>query len=72
MNTASPLAFRAFRGQGGFPKAGWLPVEGSQRRDREALEAPKGVAKTPICGVALLAKGYGLTSGFPAARSPSA
>jgi len=59
MNTASPLAFRAFRGQGGFPKAGWLPVEGSQRRDREALEAPKGAAKTPICGVAYMDVGKG-------------
>ena len=54
-----PLASRAFRGQGGFPKAGWLPVEGSQHRDREALEAPQGAAKTPIRGVALLAKDYG-------------
>ena len=59
INTESPLASRAFRDQGGFPKAGWLPVEGSQHRDREALEAPQGAAKTPIRGVALLAKGYG-------------
>src|SRR5690606_14861047 len=45
--------------QGGSLKAGWLPVKKSQRRDRVALQAPKGVAKTPIRYVALLAKGYG-------------
>ncbi|MCP8900989.1 hypothetical protein [Gilvimarinus xylanilyticus] len=39
--------------------SGWLPAEYSQHRDREALKAPKGAAKTPIRCVAYMDVGKG-------------
>ncbi len=43
-NCLRPLAFRLVRNQGAALKAGWLPVEKSQRWMRTSLKAPKGAA----------------------------